>query len=85
MPEMIGFILGEVPPAHTGLAAGAMNSTLQIGAAVSVAAIGSLFFAILGNATSAAAYGHALGLSMAAQCVMLAGSLLLGLRNQAHR
>lgn len=84
MPEMIGFILGDVPAAHTGLAAGAMNSTLQIGAAVSVAAIGSLFFAILGNGTGAAAYGHALGLAMATQCVILAGSLLLGLRNQAR-
>jgi len=47
-------------------------------------AIGSLFFAILGDGTSAADYGHALGLSMAAQCVMLTGSMLLGLRNQAR-
>lgn len=84
MPEMINFILADVPSAHTGLASGAMNSTLQIGAAVSVAAIGSLFFAILGNGTGPAAYGHALGLSMATQCVILAGSLLLGLRNQAR-
>jgi MFS family permease len=84
MPEMINFILGDVPPTHTGLAAGAMNSTLQIGAAVSVASIGSLFFAILGDGTGAADYGHALGLSMAAQVVMLTGSLLLGLRTQAR-
>ena len=61
-----------------------MNSTLQIGAAVSVSSIGSLFFVILGDGTSAADYGHALGLTMAAQCVMLTGSLLLGLRNQAR-
>ena len=84
MPEMINTIIGDVPAAHTGLAAGAMNSTLQIGAAVSVSSIGSLFFVILGDGTSAADYGHALGLTMAAQCVMLTGSLLLGLRNQAR-
>ena len=85
MPEMIHFILGEVPPAHTGVAAGAMNSTLQIGAAVSVAAIGSLFFTVLGGGTGPAAYGHALGIAMAAICVCLTGSLLLGLVNQARR
>ena len=84
MPELIHSILGEVPPAHTGVAAGAMNSTLQIGAAVSVASIGSLFFVILGGGSGAVAYGHALGITMAAICVMLAGSMVLGLWNQAR-
>jgi len=85
MPEMIHFILGDVPPAHTGVAAGAMNSTLQIGAAVSVAAIGSLFFVILGGGSGPDAYGHALSIAMAAVSVMLAGSMLLGLWSQARR
>jgi predicted MFS family arabinose efflux permease len=85
MPEMIHTILGDVPPAHTGLAAGAMNSTLQIGAAISVASIGSLFFVILGGGSGAEAYGHALGITMAAICVMLTGSMLLGIWNQARR
>jgi MFS family permease len=85
MPEMIHTILGDIPPAHTGLAAGAMNSTLQIGVAVSVASIGSLFFVILGGGTGAVAYGHALGITMAAICVMLTGSMVLGILNQARR
>jgi len=84
MPEMINFILGDVPAKDTGFAAGAMNSTLQIGSAISVAAIGSLFFTMLGNGTGAAAYGHALGIAMAAICVVLTGALLLGLRTQAR-
>ncbi|HEY1503887.1 MAG TPA: MFS transporter [Stellaceae bacterium] len=84
MPEMIHFILGDIPPKDTGFAAGAMNSTLQIGSAISVAGIGSLFFTILGNDTSPSAYGHALGIAMAAICVALIGSLLLGLRTQAR-
>ncbi|MGH7089520.1 MAG: MFS transporter, partial [Stellaceae bacterium] len=79
MPEMINTILGEIPDEHTGLAAGTMNSTLQLGAAISIAAIGSLFFVVLGNGTTVADYGRALGISMAAQVVALAGSLLLGL------
>jgi hypothetical protein len=44
-----------------------------------------LFFTVLGDGTSAAAYGHALGIAMAAICAALIGSLLLGLRNQARR
>jgi MFS family permease len=85
MPEMINTILADVPPPHTGLAAGAMNSTLQIGSAISVAVIGSLFFVLLGDGSGPVAYGHALGLSMATQVVILTGSMLLGLWNQARR
>jgi EmrB/QacA subfamily drug resistance transporter len=85
MPEMINLILGDVPAKDTGLAAGAMNSTLQIGSAISVAGIGSLFFTVLGDGASAAAYGHALGIAMAAICIALVGALLVGLRNQARR
>jgi EmrB/QacA subfamily drug resistance transporter len=84
MPEMINLTLRDVPASDTGLAAGAMNSTLQIGSAISVAAIGSLFFAVLGDGSGAGAYGHALGIAMAAQVVVLTGSLLLGLRNQTR-
>lgn len=84
MPEMIRAILGDVPHAHTGLAAGIMNSTLQIGAAISVATIGSLFFTVLGNGTGGAAYGHAVAIAMAAQVVALGLSMLLGLRVQAR-
>jgi hypothetical protein len=77
---MINAILGDVPHAHTGLAAGIMTSTLQLGGALSVALIGSLFFAVLGDGTSAAAYGHALGASMASQVVIFIAAMLLGLR-----
>lgn len=80
MPEMIYGILGDVPHEHTGLAAGIMNSTLQIGSAVSIAAIGSLFFAILGDGRTADDYGHAFALAMAAVVVALVFSMLLGLR-----
>ncbi len=81
LPELINAILGDVPHEHTGLAAGIMNSTLQIGAAVSVASIGSLFFAVLGDGSGPAAYGHALGIAMASVVVALSASMLLGLRN----
>ena len=43
-PRLFATVLGDVPPAQAGVAAGITNTALQIGAAVSVAAIGSLFF-----------------------------------------
>jgi hypothetical protein len=79
MPEMINGILADIPDEHTGLAAGTMNSTLQLGSAISVAAVGSLFFVVLGDGTTAGDYGLALGISMGAQVVALSGSMLLGL------
>ncbi len=49
-PRLFATVLGEVPASQAGVAAGITNSALQVGAAVSVAAIGSLFFAVLGGA-----------------------------------
>ena len=40
---------GDVAPHQAGVAAGVLTSALQIGAAISVAGIGSLFFAVLGH------------------------------------
>jgi MFS family permease len=81
MPEMINTILGEAPRQSTGLAAGMLNSMLQIGSAVSLPAFGSVFFAMLGDGTTAADYGHALGVGMACQIAALCLAMVLGLRN----
>ncbi len=77
MPRLFNTVLGDVPPALAGLASGFVNSSLQAGAAISVAAIGSLFFALLGEATGAAAYGRAFGWAMAAQVAALTAALLI--------
>ncbi|HEY2133510.1 MAG TPA: MFS transporter, partial [Acetobacteraceae bacterium] len=58
-PRLFATVLGDVPPAQAGVAAGITNSALQIGAAVSVAAIGSLFFMVLNGRTGERAYGQA--------------------------
>jgi sugar phosphate permease len=62
-PRLFATVLGDVPPAQAGVAAGIMNSALQIGAAVSVAAIGSLFFVVLDDRTGERAYAHAFALA----------------------
>ncbi|MGH7042035.1 MAG: MFS transporter [Acetobacteraceae bacterium] len=77
MPRLFNLVLADVPARQGGVAAGVVNSTLQIGAAVSVAAIGSLFFAVLGVGTGPAAYAHAFGVAMIAVVAALAGAAAL--------
>jgi MFS family permease len=72
-PRLFATVLGDVPPAQGGVAAGITNSALQIGAAISVAAIGSLFFTVLDGGTGERAYAHAFA---AAQWTATAGLFL---------
>ncbi len=77
MPRLFGLVLADVPAHQGGVAAGVVNSTLQIGAALSVAAIGSLFFSVLGTGVGPAAYAHAFGIAMIAVVAALGGAALL--------
>jgi MFS family permease len=80
MPRMISAVIGEASTLQASLAAGILNSVLQIGSAISVSAIGSLFFAVLGNASGAFAYGRAFAIAMAVTIWSLVASMALGLR-----
>ncbi len=51
VPRLLPTMLGDVPAAQGGVETGITNSAKQIGAAVSVAAIGSLFFIVPGHVT----------------------------------
>jgi MFS family permease len=62
-PRLFATVLGDVPSAQAGVAAGITNSALQIGAAVSVAAIGSLFFVVLGGRVGERDYAHAFAIA----------------------
>jgi MFS family permease len=72
-PRLYATVLGDVPPAQAGVAAAITNTALQVGAAVSVAGIGALFFSVLGEATSERAYAHAFAI---AQWTVSAGLFL---------
>ena len=85
MPLLFTLVLAEVPARQGGVAAGVVNSVLQIGAAVSVAAIGSLFFAVLGAGRGGPAYAHAFGVAMIAITAALAGAALLARRSRRER
>ena len=76
LPRLYNVALGRVPPDKAGVAAGVINSLMQIGAAISVAAIGSLFFAVLGGGHGESAYAHAFGLAMIAVVAALGLAML---------
>jgi predicted MFS family arabinose efflux permease len=76
-PRLFNTTLGEVAPHQAGVASGVLTSALQVGAAISVAAIGSLFFAVLGNGVGRDAYGHAFGIAQAATSAALLVAMVL--------
>jgi MFS family permease len=62
-PRLFNTALGDVPPYQGGLAAGILNSALQVGASISAAAIGSLFFSVLAGGAGERAYAHAFAIA----------------------
>jgi predicted MFS family arabinose efflux permease len=78
-PRLFATVLGEVPPAQGGVAAGITNSAMQIGSAVSVAVVGSLFFLILGDATGERAYAHAFSVAQWTATAGIFLAMLLGI------
>lgn len=78
-PRLFNTVLGDVPPHQAGVAAGILNSALQIGAAVSAAIIGTLFFAVLDPAGGERAYGHAFAIAQWALTSALFAAMLIAI------
>ena len=74
MPALLRAVIDRVDARWSGLASGLVNATLQIGAAISVAVIGGLFFARIGATPNLDAIGAAFSLSL----VCIAGALAVG-------
>jgi predicted MFS family arabinose efflux permease len=83
-PRLFNTVLGDVSPHQAGVAAGVVNSALQIGAAISVAAIGSLFFAVLGDGIGRDAYAHAFGVGQTATTAALLVAMVLSIPRRAR-
>jgi MFS family permease len=62
-PRLYATVLGDVPAAQAGVAAGIASSAMQVGAAISVASVGSLFFAVLGTGQGERAWAHAFSIA----------------------
>ena len=87
IPTMVRVIVERVAPERAGLVGGVVNSTLQVSAAIGVAALGGLFYTILGSRTDPAAVIRAFAITLlsiaachAAGAVLAAG---LGQRRQS--
>jgi hypothetical protein len=85
-PSTVRIVLTAVEPGQAGLAAGVVTSTLQVGAAVGVAAVGSVFFTVLGQQATARAYGNAFASVLAvAAFLQVLGMLLATRMNHRNR
>jgi MFS family permease len=55
LPTLMRMVTGRVAPAYSGMIAGIVSSTLQVGTALSVAVIGGIFYTVLGARSDPAA------------------------------
>jgi EmrB/QacA subfamily drug resistance transporter len=70
IPGLINLSLRAVPPSDAGAASGLLTTSQQIGNALGVALVGTIFFAELGSRSDAAAYGDALSVAMGVQVIL---------------
>lgn len=78
-PRLFNTVLGHVPPHLAGVAAGILNSALQVGAAICVALIGSLFFSVLGADRNERAFAHAFAIAQWALTSALFVAMILAI------
>ena len=83
-PRLFNVALSEVAPHQAGVASGVLTSALQIGAAISVVAVGGLFFWVLGSNHGRDAYAHAFAIAQAATTAALAVAMLFSIPRHAR-
>jgi EmrB/QacA subfamily drug resistance transporter len=69
IPPLINLVLRAVPASDAGAASGTLVTAQQIGNALGVALVGTVFFSELGSGTSAGSFGDAFAVAMAVQAV----------------
>jgi hypothetical protein len=81
IPTMVRVIVEQVEPHRAGLVGGIVNSTLQVSAAIGVALLGGVFYAVLGQRTDPHAVAHAFSVTLLliAACHIVGGCLAAGL------
>ena len=81
IPTMVRVIVERVEPERAGLVGGMVNSTLQVSAAMGVAVLGGLFFAVRERRNDPASIAHAFAITLlgVAACHLLGAALAAGL------
>jgi MFS family permease len=83
IPPLIHLVLRAVPATDAGAASGTMVTAQQIGNALGVAIVGTVFFSELGSSVSTAAYGDAFSAALAVQAAFaLTASVLVSRARQ---
>jgi EmrB/QacA subfamily drug resistance transporter len=87
IPTMVRVVVERVDPHRAGLVGGMVNSTLQVSAAIGVAVLGGLFYALLGQRTDPPAFAHAFAITMLAiaACHGIGALLAAGLGQRRPR
>jgi EmrB/QacA subfamily drug resistance transporter len=87
IPTLINVVLRAVPASDAGAASGMLTTSQQIGNALGVAIVGTIFFAELGSGSSAGAYGDAFSVAMGVQAALalLSAALVSRARERAPR
>jgi EmrB/QacA subfamily drug resistance transporter len=86
IPPLIHLVLRAVPPTDAGAASGMLVTSQQIGNALGVAIVGTIFFGQLGSATGAGAFGDAFTVSLAVQAAFaLTAAALVSRARQTSR
>jgi MFS family permease len=84
-PRLFNAVLADVPPHQGGVAAGILSSALQVGGAVSAAAVGSLFFSVLADGHDERAYAHAFAIAQWATTAALFAAMLIAIPPRQRR
>jgi EmrB/QacA subfamily drug resistance transporter len=77
IPPLIAQVLRAVPSSDAGAASGMLTTSQQIGNALGVAVVGTIFFGELGSQTSPAAFGDAFSVALAVQALLAVASATL--------
>ena len=87
VPTLFRVIVERVDPKRAGLVGGISNSTLQVSAALGVALLGGLFFAVVGGRTDPGSIAHAFSVTLfgIAGCHLLGAALGAGLGQPRRR
>lgn len=77
LPSMIGVVLTGVRPDQAGAASGVITTSQQFAGAAGVAALGAVFFSVLGSHPTRAGYAHAAAVAVWIDLALIVVMLLL--------
>lgn len=84
-PRLYNTVLGEIPAGQAGLAAGIVNTALQVGASLSAAVIGGLFFSCLGGGHGERDYAFGFAIAQGTLTTALAVAMVIAIPGRRER